>query len=136
MRYVEFPPPQLCRLLNQNDPRLVPYKEFLDENVWTAPQWRQNEEFARARNRLMALFDTAFAEGRPGVGMSDKDYEKWEPIAALRGLQMPAENVRPVSVFTDTAMFASTIEPAWAKTAEAPSLPPVAAAPMLPAAAE
>ena len=124
MRYVEFPPDQLCMVTGAEDRMPMTYKEFLDDSVWTVAKWRESEDLARTRNRLIALFDEAFAKERPGVGIADKDYEKWEPLAALRGMQMPPRNVRPISVFTDAAMFASTKEPEWAKAPQPPpSLP-------------
>lgn len=124
MRYVEFPPPQLCLITGAKERKLMTYREFLDDSVWTSPKWRESEALARTRNRLMALFDAAFEKQQPGVGIADKDYEPWEPVAALRGMMIPPENVRPISVFTDAAMFASTTEPEWAKAPPANDPPP------------
>lgn len=117
MRYVEFPPDQLCIVANKKERESVSYNEFLDEWVWTSAKWRDSEEMARVRNRLIVLFDDAFARGVRGVGIADKDFEKWEPIAAARGMAIPPQNVRPISVFTDAAMFATTVEPDWAQGA-------------------
>lgn len=115
MHYVEFPEAVRVTKSRGGERVLVEYQEFLDENVWTDPKWRSSEEYARAYRRLVTLFDAAFAKAARGVGIADKDYEKWEPIAALRTFQVPPENVRPISVFTDAAIFATTEEPDWAK---------------------
>jgi hypothetical protein len=140
MRYPEFPPDQsIVRNKGEGRSRMS-YEEFLNEHVWTDPKWRQDAEFAKARQRLVKQFDAAFSKGARGVGLSDKDFEKWEPIAALRGpFQIPAENVRAVSVFTDAAILASTDEPLWAAegtNGKAVSLPSTQAATALPPAVE
>ena len=137
MHYVEFPAPQRIVKYKGAERTLVTYQEFTDEHVWTDGAWRKDGEFARCRNRLMKLFDDAFAKGARGVGLEDKDYEKWEPIAALRGpnLSIPPENTRPISVFTDAAMFATTVEPDWFHGPRAPKAPadkPAKAAPTKP----
>jgi hypothetical protein len=128
MRYVEFPVAQLVKVQNKPERELVSYATFLDDYVWADPRWRKTEETARARQRLIPLFDAALAVGKPGVGVPDKDFEKWEPIAALRDIQVAGDNVRQISVFTDAAMFASTKEPDWAKP------PPDAKPPVAPSA--
>jgi hypothetical protein len=115
MHYLEFPPDQMIVKVKGGDRVPMSYQEFLDEHVWIDNKWRTDGEFARARNRLMQLFDKAFSKKARGVGIADKDFEKFEPIAALRGpdFRVPPENIRPVSVFTDAAMFATTVEPDW-----------------------
>lgn len=102
----------------------VNLKQILEENCWGAPEWRQDEAWLAAWERLSDVFEVAFNARAPYVGADDKDYEKFCPIATLKGKQLPMHLSRPITRLTACILRASSKEPEQkpANGVEAPQL--------------
>jgi hypothetical protein len=93
-------------------------KTILDEHCWGAAEWRQDEAWIAAWERLVPAFDEAFAKRLPLVGIGDKDHEKLAPMATMRGKQIVPLLARPITKLTACVLKASAKEPA-AETSQA-----------------
>lgn len=105
-------------------PHSYSYKTFLDEYVWGQPEWRQDDAWLSAQERLMDAFDEALtrkALGERGVVFyaSDLDFEKFGPLASLKGKQVAPPFVRGISKMT-----APVIRAKYVKSAPDMSRPP------------
>lgn len=118
MRYVKIPKTE--NLIEERPPGAAgpavvrslpyPYVKFLEENVWSRHEWRQNQDFASAWIRLTALFEEA--KELEIVGLSDSDYEKWFPLATMKDVNLaPGVNGRVITRYTHAAIYATSEAP-------------------------
>jgi len=90
MRYIRIPQPVRLEGLKGNDgnllaPFIYSFGEFLLEHCWTKKEWR-----AAGWTEVMLRLVDKFAGRLPGdvVALTDEDFEKFAPIAAMRGVDL------------------------------------------------
>lgn len=104
---------------------------LLNSNCWGQPEWRQDEAWLSAWERLTEIFERAFKTKAPFAACDDKDYEKFAPIATLKGKQIAPHMARAVTRLTACITRASSKEPEAQKpmnSAETRALPDAAQA--------
>jgi hypothetical protein len=90
-------------------------ERMLDINCWGQPEWRQDEAWLSAWERLTDGFGAAFKTKAAFVAVDDKDYEKFAPIATFKGKQVAPNLARAVTKLTAPITRASSKEPESAK---------------------
>lgn len=86
------------------------YATWLDEYVWNQPEWRQDDVWLAALDRLMEAFDDAIAQETGSFYASDLDFEKFGPLASLKGKQIASPFVRVFNRLTAAAIRAKYIK--------------------------
>jgi hypothetical protein len=94
---------------------LMTLESLLNSNCWGQPEWRQDEAWLAAWERLTDSFERGFRTMAPYVAADDKDYEKFAPIATLKGKQIAPHLARAVTKITAPITRASSTEPEAAK---------------------
>jgi len=120
MRYIDLTtPPQVYDLVDQagnvTGQDLLTLEKFLHINCWGHPDWRQDEAWLAAWERLTDTFERAFKTKATFAAVDDKDYEKFAPIATVKGKPLPPHMSRAVTKLTAPITRASSKEPEAAK---------------------
>jgi hypothetical protein len=131
MRYIDLTtPPEIVDVLNESGDvvkqDVLTLEGLLNANCWGLPEWRQNEEWLGAWERLIDIFGVAFKTKAKFCAVEDKDYEKLAPIATLKGKQISPHLARAVTRLTAPITRAASKEPESAKAsngADAKTLP-------------
>lgn len=92
------------------------YDEFLNANVWGRSEWRDDEAWARAFDRLTAAYEGKKAGDE--VGSTNEDFEKFQKVASLKGINLPGggPNIKVLTRMAQSVLFA-TGEPSKAEAA-------------------
>lgn len=120
MRYIEVAKPAEITDLWQ-DPRtgevsvrgqkLFSYFELMRDEVWSRNEWRKNELYANAFNRLIDAHDLAEQHGLPVIAMSQEDYVLFQPLATLSDRPIKGPNVKAINRLTQCVTFAASTKP-------------------------
>lgn len=103
--------------------KVVPYSytdDYLNANVWGRSEWRDDEAWAKAFERLTAAYEGKKA--RDEVPSTNEDFEKFQKIASMKGLNIGngGPNVKTITRMAQSVLFA-TSEP---RKIEAPAQDP------------
>ncbi len=109
MRYIQIPAPEA--VVGDQGPKLYTYFDLLDQFVWHRPEWRKDEAWFSAWERLNQAHEEAKEKDTRYVPVSGEDYEKFVPLATLRDVQLGGPNVKPIVRLTRCILFASTTKP-------------------------
>jgi hypothetical protein len=95
------------------------YEAFLDGQVWCLPEWRNDAEWGNAFERLVDAFDGKSAGDN--VYVSDVDFEKFAPLATMKGKTVAAQHAKALTRLMNAVTFAK-----HAKSAPSDSKPETA----------
>jgi hypothetical protein len=97
---VGVPKPNEAPVFEDRD---YPYHQFLDENVWTDATWRATRKASEAYD---ALTEKDWSVPGSIVEIADEDFEVFQPLATMKDKQLTPINHRPISKYTNAAMYA------------------------------
>lgn len=89
----------------------VSLEVIMEEHCFNKSEWRQNEEWLAAWERLILIFETAFKTKAAYAAVEEKDYEKALPFVTLKGIQLAPYIARAITRQTACWLRASTKEP-------------------------
>jgi len=130
MRYLTIPKTEMIKALvgvpkpgeaPVYEDRPYPYHQFLDENVWTDASWRANR---KASESYDALTEKDWSVVGSIVEIADEDFEVFQPLATMKDKQLTPVNHRPISRYTNAAMYAAKKNPRKEEDATQPATQP------------
>lgn len=90
------------------------FDDFHDDHVWGDPLWRESGE---AQEALFRCYDAV--HGNKHVKITDEDFEKYKPIATLKGKGVQGPNAILVNRLISSIFSATKKKPAdWPEKTE------------------